>query len=113
MAMREVPTARVAHPEPGAGAPVDPSSVHIAPSQMGTVLDQLRQAQSQLAAVNRMMATGGDCVDIVTHLAAGAETLDRVGFGIIAAGLKQCMTENSATEAVDMTSLQKLFLSLA
>jgi DNA-binding FrmR family transcriptional regulator len=113
MATREVPTEQVANPEPEAAAPVDPSSVHIAPSQLGTVLDQLREAQSQLAAVNRMMATGGDCVDIVTHMAAAAETLDRVGFGIIAAGLKQCMTENSATEALDTTSLQKLFLSLA
>jgi DNA-binding FrmR family transcriptional regulator len=99
--------------EPEAAGPVDPSSVHIAPSQLGTVLDQLREAQSQLAAVNRMMASGGDCVDIVTQMAAAAETLDRVGFGIISAGLKQCMTEKSATEGVDTASLQKLFLSLA
>ena len=113
MATRDVPTENAANPEPAAAPPVEPSSVHIAPSQLGTVLDQLREAQSQLAAVNRMMASGGDCVDIVTQMAAAAETLDRVGFGIIAAGLKQCITENSTTEGADTSSLQKLFLSLA
>jgi DNA-binding FrmR family transcriptional regulator len=111
--MRDVRTENPANPEPAAARPVEPSSVHIAPKQLGTVLDQLREAQSQLAAVNRMMASGGDCVDIVTQLAAAAESLDRVGFGIITAGLKQCITENSATEGADTSSLQRLFLSLA
>jgi DNA-binding FrmR family transcriptional regulator len=111
--MRDVRTENPANPEPAAARPVEPSSVHIAPKQLGTVLDQLREAQSQLAAVNRMMASGGDCVDIVTQLAAAAESLDRVGFGIITAGLKQCITENSATEGADTSSLQRLLLSLA
>jgi len=113
MTTRDVPTEIVANPEPAAASPVDPSTVHIAPSQLGTVLDQLRDAQGQLGAVNRMIETGGDWVDIVTQMAATAETLDRVGFGIIAAGLKQCITQNSIIEGADTSSLQKLFLSLA
>lgn len=113
MATRDVPTENVANQDPASAPLVDPPSVHIAPSRLGTVLDQLREAQSQLRAVNRMMATGGDCGDIVTQMAAAAETLDRVGFGIIAAGLKQCMTESSTAEGADTASLQKLFLSLA
>jgi DNA-binding FrmR family transcriptional regulator len=113
MATRDLPTENMANPETAAAPPVDTSIVHIAPGQLGTVLDQLREAGGQLGAVNRMIETGGDCVDIVTQMAAAAETLDRVGFGIIAAGLKQCITENSTTEGADTSSLQKLFLSLA
>jgi DNA-binding FrmR family transcriptional regulator len=37
--------------------------VHIASSQLSTVLVQLREAQGQLGEVNRMIETGGDCVD--------------------------------------------------
>lgn len=113
MAAPDVPAQSLEATESEAVTAVDPAGVHIAPGKLVSVLDQLRQAQGQLGGVNRMIETGGDCTDIVTQMAAVAEALDRVGFAVIAAGLKQCITESPTSEGVDTSSLEKLFLSLA
>jgi DNA-binding FrmR family transcriptional regulator len=113
MAAPDVPAQSLEATESEAVTAVDLSGVHIAPGKLVSVLDQLRQAQGQLGAVNGMIETGGDCTDIVTQMAAVAEALDRVGFAVIAAGLKQCITESPTSEGVDTSPLEKLFLSLA
>lgn len=40
-------------------------------------------------------------------------TLGRVGFAIIATGLKQCLTEEGSAESLDTQKMEKIFLSLA
>jgi DNA-binding FrmR family transcriptional regulator len=42
-----------------------------------------------------------------------SKALDRAGFAVIAAGLKQCITEHPEGDRVDTAALEKLFLSLA
>ena len=112
MAGPQDPAERIdpAHAE---AAPLDPAAVHLTQGTLDTVVDQLRQAKSQLHTVNRLIEKGGDCVDIVTQMAAVSEVLDRVGFAVISAGLKQCITDSPKNESVDTSSLEKLFLSLA
>jgi len=87
--------------------------VELNPEEMGAVVNRLRRAQGQIGGVLRMIEEGRDCKDIVTQLAAVNRALDRAGFAIISTGLKQCLTESSERESVDLKTLEKLFLSLA
>ncbi|MGW6229482.1 metal-sensitive transcriptional regulator, partial [Cellulosimicrobium cellulans] len=60
---------------------------------MDKVVNRLKRAQGQLAAVVRMIDEGRDCEDVVTQLSAVSRALDRAGFAIIASGMRQCLTE--------------------
>ncbi|MGC3995692.1 MAG: metal-sensitive transcriptional regulator [Propionicimonas sp.] len=81
--------------------------------QLDGVLKRLKRAQGQIGGIIRMIEEGRDCQDVVTQLAAVSKALDRAGFAVIAAGLRQCLTEDPSGEGVDTSSLEKLFLSLA
>lgn len=80
-------------------------------TELTPVINRLKRAQGQLAAVTRMMEEGRDCKDVITQLAAVSKALDRAGFAIIASGLQQCITQEDA--GMDKKDLEKLFLSLA
>ncbi|GAA4659786.1 metal-sensitive transcriptional regulator [Arthrobacter cryoconiti] len=79
--------------------------------ELTPVINRLKRAQGQLAAVTRMLEEGRDCKDVVTQLAAVSKALDRAGFVIIATGLEQCITREDAS--MNKKDLEKLFLSLA
>ncbi|WP_426594673.1 metal-sensitive transcriptional regulator [Cellulomonas sp. McL0617] len=84
--------------------------------QMSKVSNRLKRAQGQLTAVVRMLDEGRDCEDVVTQLSAVSRALDRAGFAIIAAGMRQCLIrteEGDDTGTLDVAKLEKLFLSLA
>ena len=87
--------------------------MQLQPAEMGPVLNRLRRAQGQLAAVTRMIEEGRDCADVVTQLAAVNRALDRAGFAIISTGLKQCLSEPGGAESLDTQRMEKLFMSLA
>lgn len=80
-------------------------------TDMKPVLNRLRRAQGQLAAVIRMVEEGQDCEKTVTQLAAVSSALDRAGFAIIASTLERCARQDSPE--LDRAQLEKLFLSLA
>jgi DNA-binding FrmR family transcriptional regulator len=65
-------------------------------SELTPVVNRLKRAQGQLAAVTRMLEEGRDCKDIVTQLAAVSKALDKAGFAIIASGLEQCISRGDA-----------------
>ncbi len=81
------------------------------PTDMKPVLNRLRRAQGQLAAVIRMIDEGKDCTSVVTQLAAASSALDRAGFAIIASTLEKCVKQDDPEP--DKAQLEKLFLSLA
>jgi DNA-binding FrmR family transcriptional regulator len=89
------------------------AALHFDPSELDSVLKRLKRAQGQIGGIIRMIEDGRDCTDIVTQMAAVSKALDRVGFAVIAAGLKHCLTDDPASERMDTSSLEKLFLSLA
>lgn len=98
--------APVREPAPG-------PAFYLEPDESGSVLKRLKRAQGQLGGIIRMIEAGRDCTEIITQVAAVSKALDRVGFAVIAAGLKQCLAEDPGGERVDTSSLEKLFLSLA
>ncbi|MFJ9542492.1 metal-sensitive transcriptional regulator [Streptomyces sp. NPDC101225] len=79
------------------------------------VLNRLRRAQGQLAAVITMIEAERDRKEVVTQLAAVSHALDRAGFKIVAGGIRQCLTERQRgrTPPLSEAELEKLFLTLA
>lgn len=112
MAEPELP-ATEAMPTASEIAPAAEAPLHLDPGELVNVLKRLKRAQGQLGGIVRMIEDGRECADIVTQMAAVSKALDRAGFAVIAAGLKQCLTEDPTGDRVDTTSLEKLFLSLA
>lgn len=76
-------------------------------------INRLRRAEGQIAGVIRMLEQGRECKDVVTQLAAVSRALDKAGFTIVASGLKQCLLEGGDDAELDVTQMEKLFLSLA
>ncbi len=87
--------------------------MHLDTDELSGVIKRLKRAQGQIGGIVRMIEEGRDCKDVVTQLAAVSKALDRAGFAVIAAGLRQCLTEDPSGDGVDTSSLEKLFLSLA
>ncbi|WP_104119273.1 metal-sensitive transcriptional regulator [Arthrobacter sp. B1805] len=81
------------------------------PTELTPVINRMKRAQGQLAAVVRMLEEGQDCKNVVTQLSAVSKALDRAGFAIIASGLEQCIVQKDAS--LDKKELEKLFLTLA
>ena len=84
------------------------------------ILNRLRRAQGQLAAVIAAVESGSECKPVVTQLAAVSSALDKAGFQIIATAMKDCLVEpgdagsaDAAPGGVSMAELEKLFLSLS
>lgn len=78
--------------------------------ERAAVLNRLRRAQGQLAAVIAMVEDGRDCRDVVTQLAAVSRALDRAGFKIVASNMRQCLAGESPLSTQE---LERLFLALA
>ena len=87
--------------------------VELAPENLGAVVNRLRRAQGQIGGILKMIEDGRDCQDVVTQLAAVSKAVDRAGFAVIAAGLKQCLLESGGVDTLDTKTMEKLFLSLA
>jgi DNA-binding FrmR family transcriptional regulator len=87
--------------------------MELPPDEMVAVINRLKRAQGQLSGVIRMLEEGRDCEEVVTQLAAVSRALDRAGFAVVAAGLKQCVAQDGDAAAVDTKKMEKLFLSLA
>lgn len=80
--------------------------------QVRQVVNRLRRAQGQLAAVVTMLEEGRDCRDVVTQLAAVSKAIDRAGFKVLATSLRACLTEGSS-DPTTAEDLERLFMSLA
>lgn len=81
--------------------------------QMRPVVNRLRRAQGQLAGVIRMIDEGRDCTEVVTQLAAVNRALDRAGFAIVTAALRESLSNPEGQDPADAAELEKLFLSLS
>ncbi len=75
------------------------------------VANRLKRAAGQLNAVIAMVESGRDCEEVVTQLAAVSKAVDRAGFKLLAAGLRECVKAGEDDE-VTADRLEKLFLTL-
>lgn len=79
------------------------------------VINRLRRAQGQLAAVMTMIEDGRECRDVVTQLAAVSKAIDRAGFKIMACTLRETISGDTVPgqEVLSEAELEKLFLTLS
>lgn len=91
----------------------DASSVQRDPEAKRKVVNRLRRAHGQLAAVIGAVEEDAHCRDVVQQLAAVSKALDRAGFLVISTALKECLDDPDAEGAPNQDELEKLFLTLA
>lgn len=80
------------------------------------VVNRLRRAQGQLAAVIEAVERGRPCREVVTQLAATSKAIDRAGVVLISGALERCLAEPGAVPAEDdltPSEFEKLFLMLS
>lgn len=75
------------------------------------LVNRLRRAHGQLAAVITAVERDAHCRDVVQQLAAVSKALDRAGYLVISTALKECLTDPDGAAEAD--ELEKLFLTLA
>lgn len=63
------------------------------------VLNRLKRARGQLNALIDSLESGADCRSAVTQLAAVTSALDKAGFAIIAAAMRNCAIAEAAGDA--------------
>ncbi len=75
---------------------------------------RLRRAGGQVAAVERMLAEGRDCTDVVTQLSAALRALEQAGFQLLAGGLSSCLEDASHADAREAARalFERLFLKI-
>ncbi|WP_336651880.1 MULTISPECIES: metal-sensitive transcriptional regulator [unclassified Leucobacter] len=83
------------------------------PEAKRKVVNRLKRAQGQLAAVIDAVEGDAHCRDVVQQLAAVSKALDRAGFLVISSSLKECLLNPDADGSPQPDELEKLFLSLA
>ncbi|MFL0565012.1 metal-sensitive transcriptional regulator [Microbacterium sp. 179-I 1D1 NHS] len=81
------------------------------PEAKRKVVNRLKRAQGQLAAVISAVEEDASCRDVVHQLSAVSKALDRAGFLVISTALRECLTDPDGDMAPE--ELEKLFLSLA
>jgi DNA-binding FrmR family transcriptional regulator len=76
---------------------------------------RLRRAGGQVQAVEKMLADGRECRDIVTQLSAAISALEQTGFRLIATGLTYCIEhpDEAAASGYPLDEVQRLFTKLA
>ena len=79
------------------------------------VRKRLRRAAGQVQAVERMLAEGQECRDVVTQLSAATRALEQAGFKLIAAGLVYCLENPDEAEAdgYPLETVERMFMKLA
>ena len=77
------------------------------------IVNRLRRAHGQLAAVISAVENDAPCREVAQQLAAVSKALDRAGFLLISTALKDCLANPDAEGIPQPEELEKLFLSLA
>ena len=72
---------------------------------------RLRRIEGQIRGIQRLLDEGAECREVVTQLSACRAALDKVGYRLIAAGMRQCATAPDGE--IDADKLEALFLKLS
>ncbi len=77
------------------------------------ILPLLNRVHGQIAGIARMLEEGRDCTDVVVQIAAASKALDKIGFKLLAANLRSCLSDDEGTAEGDEKTLERLFMTLA
>lgn len=91
--------------------PQDPADEAARAEAQRKIVNRLRRAHGQLAAVISAVEGDAPCRDVVQQLSAVSKAIDRAGFLVVSTALRECLT--NPDDELDPDELEKLFLSLA
>lgn len=76
---------------------------------------RLRRIAGQVQGVERMLAEGRECRDVVTQLTAVSKAVDRAAFKLVAAGLTYCIEHPDEAEETGypLPAVERMFMHLA
>ncbi len=79
------------------------------------VRKRLRRVAGQVQAVERMLAEGRECRDVVVQISAATKALEQAGFKLVAAGLSYCVEQpqEAADDGYALEDVERMFLKLA
>lgn len=79
------------------------------------VRKRLRRIAGQVQGIERMLAEGRECRDVVMQLTAVSKAVDRAGFKLVAAGLTYCISDpdRAESEGYPLDAVEKMFINLA
>ncbi len=79
------------------------------------VRKRLHRVTGQVQGIDRMLADGRECRDVVAQISAATKALEQAGFALVAAGLTYCLEHPDEAEAdgYALGSVQKMFMKLA
>lgn len=72
---------------------------------------RLRRLEGQVRGVQRLLAEGAECREVVHQVAAAKAAMDRIGYRLVAAGMRYCVDDPESELTAD--DLERLFLKLA
>jgi len=75
---------------------------------------RLRRVEGQIRGIQRMLDEGQDCRDVVTQLSAAKTALDRVGYRLVASGIRYCAAhpDRAEEEGIGVEEMERLFMKL-
>lgn len=76
------------------------------------VRKRLRRAAGQIQAVERMLAEGRECREVVTQLSAATKALEQAGFKLVASGLAYCLEhpEEARASGYPLETVERMFM---
>jgi DNA-binding FrmR family transcriptional regulator len=79
------------------------------------VRKRLRRVAGQVQAVERMLADGKECRDVITQLSAATKALEQAEFKLVAAGLTYCLDnpDAAAADGYPLEAVERMFMKLA
>ena len=88
--------------------------MELPPEVVSDVRTRLRRAAGQVQAVERMLAEGRECRDVVTQLSAATKALEQAGFKLVAAGLTYCLEhpQEAAVDGYPLEAVERMFMKL-
>lgn len=82
------------------------------PAAKKKIINRLRRAHGQLAAVIEAVEDDEHCEKVVQQLSAVSKAVDRAGFLVISAALQECLADDDFQQE-EIDKLEKLFTSFA
>ena len=75
---------------------------------------RLRRVEGQVRGVEKMLAEGRECRDIVTQLSAATKALEKAGFKLVVSGLTYWVEhlEEVAADGYAIDQVQHMFMKL-
>ncbi|MGI9602666.1 MAG: metal-sensitive transcriptional regulator [Acidimicrobiales bacterium] len=74
---------------------------------------RLRRVEGQIRGLQTMLDEGKDCREVITQLSAAKAALDRIGYRLVGAGMRYCVTNDDNTESMSVEDLEDLFLKIS